>query len=397
MTLLSAIVTELRGRGVPVGIQEMLALAQALSKGLHESSLEQFYYVARALLVHDESRLDDFDQVFSHVFKGVPYAADQLLDEIRDWLSQPMGRPTLTDEEKAKLKELSREELLKMFEERLREQTERHDGGNYWIGTGGRSPFGTGGYHPSGISLRSGPPGPSGGGRSLIRSADARRYQGYRHDLVLDVRQIEVALRKLRSFDRQSSRLELDLDKTIDATARNFGELEIVMARPRHPSTRVILLMDVGGSMDPYAQLISQLFTAAKRATHWKELRTYYFHNCVYSRLYGTSGLREPIPVRELLRTCDTRYKLVIVGDAAMAPYELLSDGSFDTDGPARTGLDWLVTLRKHFTSSVWFNPELGGSWRGGETTAVIARVFPMFPLTLDGLEQGMALAAGRR
>src|SRR5579885_2277977 len=349
MKLLSEIVSELRGRGVRVGTQELLALADALSKGLHESSLEQFYYVARALLIHDESKLDDFEQVFAHVFRGVPYASDGILDEIREWLSQPIGRPELTEEEKAALQELTREELLKLFEERLREQSERHDGGGYWIGMGGRSPFGTGGYHPSGISLRSGPAGPSAGGRSLIRSADPRRYRPYRHDLVLDVRQLEVALRKLRSFDRQSARPELDLERTIDATARNFGELELVMSRPRRPSTRVILLMDVGGSMDPYASLVSQLFSAAKRATHWKELRSYYFHNCVYSRVYGTSGLREPLRVRDLMRSCDSRYKLVIVGDAAMAPYELLGEGSTYAGEDDKTGLEWLVALRKHF------------------------------------------------
>jgi uncharacterized protein with von Willebrand factor type A (vWA) domain len=211
------------------------------------------------------------------------------------------------------------------------------------------------------------------------------------------VRQLEVALRKLRSFDRESSRPELDLEKTIDATARNFGELEIVFGKPRRPNTRVILMMDVGGSMDPYANLVSQLFSAAKKATHWKELRTFYFHNCVYSRVYGTTGLREALPVKELLRQCDSRYKLVMVGDAAMAPYELLADGSSYFEGENRTGVDWLVTLRKHFPHCVWFNPELGGSWRGGESVQVISRIFPMYPLTISGLEEGLGKIASKR
>ncbi|HUP57210.1 MAG TPA: VWA domain-containing protein [Bdellovibrionota bacterium] len=390
-SVLTALVRELRGRGVRVGTQELVALASALSKGLHDSSLEQFYYVARALLIHDESKLDDYDQVFAHVFKGVAYSSQSLLDEIRDWLSDPKMRPDLTEEERKAIRELSREELLRMFEERLQEQTERHDGGNHWIGTGGTSPFGTGGFHPSGISLRqAGQAGAPGGGRSILRSADARRYRPYRQDLVLDVRQVEVALRKLRSFDRDSSRPELDLEGTIDATAKNFGELGLKFRKSKRPDTRVILMMDVGGSMDPFASLVSQLFSAARRATHWKELRTYYFHNCVYDRVYSTSGLREPMKVKDLLRQCDSRYKLVFVGDAAMAPYELLSDGSFYADD-TKSGLDWLVTLRKHFPKSVWLNPAPGGGWRGTDTVGVIARVFPMYPLTIAGLEEGLA------
>jgi uncharacterized protein with von Willebrand factor type A (vWA) domain len=277
--LIGALVSELRARKIAVGLQETVALAGALSRGLHESSLEQFYFVARSLLVHDESDLDEFDQVFAHVFKDVPYSSLAITEELRDWLADPIARRELTDEERAAIDVLDAQELLKMFEERLKEQKERHDGGAYWIGTGGTSPFGTGGTNPNGISLRSGSPGSTGGGRSMIRSADARRYRSYRHDLVLDVRQVEVALRKLRTMDRSNSRPELDIEKTIDATARNFGELEPVMSKSKRPNTRVILMMDVGGSMDPFASMVSQLFSAAKRATHWKELRTYYFHN----------------------------------------------------------------------------------------------------------------------
>jgi uncharacterized protein with von Willebrand factor type A (vWA) domain len=375
-------------------MQEIVALAGALAHGLHENSLEQFYLVARSLLIHDESDLDEFDQVFSHVFKGVAYSSLAIAQELRDWLSDPAARKRLSEEERAALEEIAPDELLRMLEERLKEQKERHDGGNYWIGTGGTSPLGTGGTHPSGISLRNGAPGSTGGGRSMIRSADARRYRSYRHDLVLDVRQVEVALRKLRSFDRETSRPELDIEATVDATARNLGELEPVFRKPKRPNTRVILMMDVGGSMDPFAALASQLFSAAKRATHWRELRTFYFHNCVYSRVYRTDGLREPVLLRDLMRECDARYKLIIVGDAAMASYELMTS-DFTYREKSLTGLDWLVALRRHFTDSVWLNPDPPQYWEGG-TAQTIGQVFPMYPLTITGLDEGLRKLKGR-
>lgn len=401
--MITRLLQELRDRRVPVGTQELVALAEAMAKGLHGNSLDQFYLVARAVLVHDEAHLDDFDQVFSHLYKGVPYASKAILDDIEEWLKNPLNRPELTDEEKAALQELGVDELRRMFEERLREQKERHDGGGYWIGTGGRSPFGTGGYHPTGISLRGASPrAPGSGGRSSLRSADARLYQRYRNDLVLDVRQVEVALRKLRSFDRDTPLRELDVEGSVDATARNFGELELMFRKPRRPNTRVILMMDVGGSMDPYAALVSQLFSAAKRATHWKELRSYYFHNCIYGRVYKTDGLREPVPLKELFRECEgSRYKLIIVGDASMASYELMgwdSDvfgaggaGDRTPEGQPLSGLHWLLRLRDRFRDSVWLNPDGAPSyWGGPSTVEVISKVFPMFPLTLSGLEEGL-------
>ncbi len=383
------LIRELRQRKVPVGTQELVALAQAMSHGLHQNSLDEFYYMARSILIHNESHLDDFDQVFSHLYKGIAYTSKLLLDELEEWLKDPRNRPELTDEEKAALKELDMEELRKMFEERLKEQKERHDGGGYWIGTGGRSPFGTNGYHPSGISLRNGPRAPGGGGRSVISMADARRFRSYRSDLILDVRQVEVALRKLRSFDRDGRQVELDIEKTVDATARAFGELEVVLRKPRKPNTRVILMMDVGGSMDPFATLVSQLFSATKRATHWKELRTYYFHNSVYGRLYQTDELREPVMVRDLLRECDSRYQLIFVGDASMAPYELMGPSwTMDEKAEQITSIQWLLKLREHFPRSIWLNPDQS-PW-GTTTVEAIASVFPMFPLTIDGLETGL-------
>jgi uncharacterized protein with von Willebrand factor type A (vWA) domain len=288
------------------------------------------------------------------------------------------------------LEGLDLEELRRLFEERMREQKGRHDGGNRWIGTGGTSPFGAHGAHPTGVRV-----GPHGGGRSAMAVADARAYRAYRSDLVLDVRQIEVALRKLRSLAREGSERELDLEETIDQTAKNGGELEIVVRPPRKPNVRVLLLMDVGGSMDPHAELVSQLFSAAKRASNFRELKTYYFHNCIYGSVYSTEALREPVRVRDVLLHCDRTWKLVFVGDAAMHPAELLGGGDWYatrdlTGSDAMAGVRWMQTLADHFDKSAWLNPDPPNYWRGG-TAETLAGIFSMYPLTLEGLGEAMA------
>ncbi len=385
---------ELRKRKVPVGTQEAVALARALAADLHESSLEGFYFVARSLLVHSETHLDDFDVVFAGYFRGAQIEAKRIAEELYEWLKNPIKMRELSDEEREAIEALDLEEVLRRFEERLKEQKERHDGGNRWIGTGGTSPFGRGGEHPQGIQV-----GPTGGGGrgGAIKTADARKYRPYRSDVVLDIRQIEVALRKLRAFAREGLDQELDIDGTIDATARNAGELEIVTRPPRRPNTRVILMMDVGGSMDPHAQVMSQLFSAAKRASHWRELRTYYFHNCVYGRVFKTEGFQDPIRVTDLLAECDKHYKLVFVGDAAMAPYELLGAPGYGEEGKV-PGVAWLMALREHFERSVWLNPDGVGTYPH-PTVDAIASIFPMFALTLEGLGQGVSelIRGGRR
>ncbi|RLB51080.1 MAG: VWA containing CoxE family protein [Deltaproteobacteria bacterium] len=387
---------ELRAREIPVGMQEALNLAHALGEGLHDSSLNGFYYVARALLVHTEAHLDDFDQAFRKHFHGVEVEAKKLKDELFDWLRDAAERrPELTDEERAMLEHYDLDELRRMFEERLAEQDERHDGGNRWIGTGGTSPFGhSGSAARQGIRV-----GGPGGGRSAIKVADARLYRGYRSDVTLDVRQMSVALRKLRAYVREGGEEELDLDGTIDATASNAGELEIVTRPPRRPNTRVILLMDVGGSMDPYALLVSRLFTAASKSTHFKELRTYYFHNCVYGYVYRTEKFDDPVRISDLIAECGPHYKLIVVGDALMAPYELLhAGGSLDLGDEAGVeGIVWLMRLQDHFHRSAWLNPEPGRFWYGN-TIEYVANVFDMYPLTLAGLGEAMGhLIKGRR
>lgn len=376
---------ELRARKVPVGTQEAVALAGALARGLHESSLDGFYLVARALLIHDEKHLDAFDEAFGKFFEGLEPKALELQQNLLDWLRDAKERlPDLTPEERAMLEQFDRAELEKLFEQRLKEQQERHDGGNRWIGTGGTSPFGNSGrVARPGVRVGGG-----GGRRSAVTVAGQRNYREYRDDLVLDVRQLGLALRKLRAFSREGQPDELDLDNTIDKTAKNLGELEVVTRAPRKSNTRVILLMDVGGSMDPYAHLVSRLFTAAKKATHFRELRTYYFHNCIYGRVYKDARMSQPLKISELFSQTDRKHKLILVGDALMAPWELMTVSGWQEDEGVE-GVTWMMRLREHFQASAWLNPEaVGGWWQ--PTIDVLRRVFPMYPLTLEGLGEAV-------
>lgn len=379
----------LRSLKVPVGAQEAIQLAAALEAGLHDASLEGFYHVARAILVHSEAHYDAFDQAFAHTFQGAELQAKQLRSEILDWLEEAIERPAeLTDEERAMLEQYDLETLKRMFEERLEEQKERHDGGNKWIGTGGTSPFGH-----SGAAARQGiRVGGKGGGRSAVQIAQKRAWQGYRDDLTLDVRQMQLALRKLRAFAREGAEDELDVEGSIDATAKNAGELEVVLRPPRRPNVRVLLVMDVGGSMEPYAHLCSRLFSAASKATHFKELRHYYFHNCVYGHVYEDERFTKPKKVRDLLAECGPHYKLIMVGDALMAPYELLqAGGSIDLGDENRVeGIRWLQTMQEHFERSCWLNPEPEKYWHGN-TIEYVRSVFDMFPLTVQGLGEAVS------
>ena len=285
-----AFLYELRTRKVPVGTQEAIALAHALKEGLHDSSIDGFYDVARALLVHDEKHLDAFDQAFSKYFEGVQTDALKLHHDLLEWLKDAgMDREALSPQEQALIDQMDPHELEKLFQDRLNEQTERHDGGNRWIGTQGTSPFGH-----SGRAARAGiRVGGASRHRSAISVAGERSFRNYRDDLILDVRQLGIALRKLRAFTREGHADEIDLDSTIDKTARNLGDLEVALRAPRKSIARVILLMDVGGSMDPYANLVSRLFSAAKKSTHFRELKIYYFHNCVYGRVYKSARLSD--------------------------------------------------------------------------------------------------------
>jgi uncharacterized protein with von Willebrand factor type A (vWA) domain len=376
---------ELRRRKLPVSTHEWMALMQAMAMGLHESSLDGFYRLCRTLCVKDIAHYDAYDEAFLAYFKDVHTDALRLTEELQAWLADPRALDGLTEEQREALRALDLEQLRALFEQRLREQKERHDGGNRWIGTGGTSPFGTGGKNPT--ALRVG----GGGGRSAMAVADERRFREYRRDIVLDVRQIDVALRGLRRLGREGAQEELDLDETVDETCRNAGELEIVFRPPRRNRVKVVLLMDVGGSMDPHAELVSRLFTAASRAGRFAKFRSFYFHNCVYNSVYEDALFRKGLPVADLLATSDRDEKLVVVGDALMHPAELLdAGGSLYLSSQTRaSGIEWLRRLAHHFRSVAWLNPEPDRFWVG-TTIEVIASVLPMFPLTLDGLAQAV-------
>lgn len=376
---------ELRNRGVKVGLAEAMAMAQALSLDLHETSLDGFYDVAKALCVHREQDLDNFDTAFAVYFKGIEFESVKLTEELLEWLKNPVDKRELSDEERAMLEKLDLEEVRRMMKERIQQQRGRHDKGNRWIGTGGTSPFGRGGTNPGGVAV-----GQGSGARGAMARAEAHDFRPLRGDIVLDVRQIEIALRRLRAFTREGAELELDIDESIRETARNAGELEVVLRPERRPSVKVLLLLDVGGSMDPHIELCERLFSAAKRATHWKKLETYYFHNVIYKKVYKTTALRDGVLVDDLMKQCDANWRLVVVGDALMHPTELLSPGW----GEEQPGIVWLDRIARHFRKTVWLNPEPERMWYG--TAAAIRKVFPMYRLSLDGLSQAMKHLADR-
>ncbi|HYB99229.1 MAG TPA: VWA domain-containing protein [Candidatus Limnocylindrales bacterium] len=384
----------LRDEGVPVGTQEWLTLMDAMAMGLHGSSLQRFYHLARACLIKHEGHFDAFDRVFARVFHGVEGSLDKLTEEILEWLRDPKSFPQLTPEQLAELQRLTGDELMRRFLETLAEQDERHDGGNRWVGTGGRSPFGHGGVHPTGI--RVGGPGRS---RSAMKVAEERHFEDYRTDVKLDVRQLKVALRRLRQLTRHGSAVELDLDETIDETCRNAGEIEMVFRPPRRNDVRVLLLMDVGGTMTPYYEPVSRLLTALHEQRGLRAFESYYFHNCIYDHVYTSARLTRAsaVPTTQVLRTHEPFWKVILVGDAAMHPAELLEPfGGIDPrQTTATTGLTWMQRVAEHFDRAVWLNPEDRKVWTHTHTTRILERVFPMFPLTVDGITDAVRLLVG--
>jgi uncharacterized protein with von Willebrand factor type A (vWA) domain len=381
----------LRNRGLPISSTELLTLLEAMEKGLHQDSIDHFYILARALLVKRPEQYDIYDLAFAEYFHDATVDWSQfskdLPDELMNWLRDPQAMRQLTPTELEALEKLDLEELRKRFEERLAEQTERHDGGNKWIGTGGTSPFGHGGTNPAGIRV-----GGPGGGRSAVQVAMNRRFKNLRTDGVLDVRQFSTALKRLRILAKDGREEELDLEETIDETARNFGEIELVFKQPRKNEVKLLLLMDVGGSMTPYSQLTSLLFSAAHQASHFKQFESYYFHNCPYETVYTDMSRRKGIKTAELLKKVDSTWRCIIVGDAAMAPYELMeSGGSSDMFYINKDpGIVWLKRLIEKMPQSVWLNPDSPKYWRSFYTVNVISSIFPMFPLSLEGLDDAI-------
>lgn len=387
----------LRREGVPVSITEWMTLMEALSVGLAESSLSGFYYLARAILVKSESHFDQYDLAFQTYFQGME-TPEQLLDQVSQWMENPLPPKMFSEEERNELlKKLGLpdwESLKAALEERLRTQDGAHHGGGNWIGTGGTSPFGHSGFHPGGVRI-----GGESYGQSAVKVATERNYRDYRSDETLGVRQFEVALRKLRQF---STRLDgvkdqLDLEDTIDETCKNAGRLKLVWTRPRKNSVKVIVLMDVGGSMTPYANICSQLFSAVHKSSHFKDLKFYYFHNCLYDLLYldASNNPKKAVKTEDILRSLNSDYKVIIIGDAAMAPSELMmSDGNIYWGiGNEEPGVTWLERVAKKFPYNVWLNPLPEKYWErvhGSQTLKIVRDMFPMFELTLEGLDRAI-------
>ena len=373
---------------VPVSVREFLTLLEALKSGVIDPSIDEFYQLSRMTLVKDEQYFDRFDQVFGSYFKGVEQIIALSPDIPVDWLEKKLQR-VLSEEEKAALQKLGGPEALrKRLEELLKEQKEWHGGGNKWIGAGGSSPFGHSGYHPEGIRIG----GESAGNRTAIKVWETREFKDYDSNLALGTRNIKVALRRLRRFARQGSALELDLDKTIHSTAANAGMLDIQMRPERHNQVKVLLLMDVGGSMDDHIQRIAELFSAAK--AEFKHLEHYYFHNCVYEHLWQSNRRRrdQVTATQDIINKYSPDYKLIFVGDATMSPYEILSPNGSVEYNNKEAGAVWINRLIDHFPHFAWLNPEPESIWEYRQSIDIMKNLMKdrMYPVTLNGLESAM-------
>ena len=370
-----------------------MTLMEALSRGMAFSSLYGFYCLARAVLVKSETHYDRYDMAFHHCFKGIE-TTEELTERALKWLENALPPLLISPEERKLFQEWDLDELRRQLEERLKEQKGEHHGGGKWIGTGGTSPFGHSGYHPAGVRLG----GPS-VNKSAVKVAAERKFRGFRADETIGVRQFEVALRKLRQLSSkvEGPKDELDIDETIQSTADKGGILELVWSRARKNTVKLALIMDSGGSMDAHIRICSQLFSAVNKATHFKDLKFLYFHNCIYEHLFldPSCSLRNSIKTEDFLRTVEPDYKIIIVGDASMAPSELtMVGGAIDWNvSNNEPGIVWLHRIASHFEHLVWLNPIPAEYWRwtlGAYTIAMIKEIIPMFELTLEGLDSAI-------
>lgn len=380
---------QLRQEGLKTSITELLDLLDALEKQVVFGDIEAFYYLARLTLVKDESQYDRFDRAFAAYFEGV-HAVDLAQQIPQEWLINSLQRQ-LTEEEKAKLQSLGGlEELLKAFRERLQEQQKRHAGGNKWIGTGGTSPFGAYGFHPEGIRV-----GQEGSNAwRAVKVWDKREFRDLDTDEELNNRSLKIALRKLRRFARTGAATELDLPETIRATGQQGGLLDLRYQPERHNAVKVLILFDVGGSMDDYIYECQQLFDAVR--AEFKHLEYYYFHNCVYEGVWKSNQRRyqEQIPIRELINTYSRDYKLIFVGDATMGPYEIAYPGGSVEHWNEEPGQVWLQRLLQHFSHAVWLNPQPMVRWPYYHSIQMVRDIMNgrMVPLTLSGLQEATQL-----
>jgi uncharacterized protein with von Willebrand factor type A (vWA) domain len=391
----------LRSAKLPVSVKEYLTLLEALQKGVvgpntqqaygaaetSGYSIDDFYFLARTALVKDEKHYDKFDRAFGAYFKGVELLTDFGKEVPLEWLRKNLEL-NLSPEELAKIEKMGWDALMETLKKRLEEQKERHEGGNKWIGTGGTSPFGAYGQNPQGIRIGQ----DKGRNKSAVKVWDQRAYRDYDDTQELGTRNIKVALRRLRKFAREGHEDELDLDETIRKTAANAGYLDITMRPERHNNVKVLLLMDVGGTMDEHIARVEELFSAAK--TEFKHLEFYYFHNCVYDFMWKNNRRRyaEKFDTWDIIRKYNKDYKLVFVGDATMSPYEILQPGGSVEYNNEEAGAQWLQRLINAFPKFAWINPEPQGVWQYRQSISVVAQIMQqrMYPLTLRGLEDAM-------
>jgi hypothetical protein len=378
----------LRDAGIPVTTRELLDLLEGLRQHLVMGSVDDFYLFSRACLVKDEKYYDRFDRAFGAHFRDLE-SLDDVIEALipDDWLRAEFMK-NLSEEDKARIESLGGlEKLIEEFKKRLDEQKERHEGGNKWIGTGGTSPFGQRGYHPEGIRV-----GPEGGNRKAVKVWDRRDFRNLDDSVELGTRNIKVALRRLRKFARTGSADELDLDDTIRSTARNAGLLDIRMVPERHNAVKVLLFFDVGGSMDPHVRVCEELFSAAR--TEFKHMENFYFHNFLYESVWRNNLRRhnERTSLMDILHKYGHDYRVIIVGDAAMSPYEILQPGGSVEHWNDEAGDVWLRRLRATYEKAVWINPVPEDEWEFTQSISITHQLMEgqMYPLTLRGLEDAM-------
>ncbi|MGZ8288137.1 MAG: vWA domain-containing protein [Telluria sp.] len=378
----------LKDAKVPVSIKEFLSLLEAMEKGVIAPSMDDFYYLSRLTLVKDEANFDKFDRAFAQYFKGVQAAFEGNKAIPLDWLVKRMERE-LTAEQRSQLEKFGYDKLMDRLNELLKEQKERHEGGSKWIGTGGTSPFGNGGTNPEGVRI-----GGAGRNRTAVKVWDQRSYKDYDAERELGTRNIKIALRRLRKFAREGLEEELALDATIRATASNAGYLDIRMQPERKNKIKVLMLLDVGGSMDDHIERTEELFSAAR--TEFKNMEFFYFHNCVYDYLWKNNRRRssERFPTWDILRKYPPDTKLIFVGDATMSPYEILQPGGSIEYNNEEAGAEWLARFCNAFPKFAWLNPEPEAAWNYRQSISVIRQIMNqrMFPLTIEGLERAMRL-----
>jgi uncharacterized protein with von Willebrand factor type A (vWA) domain len=378
---------ELRAAGISASLKEHLVLLEALQKEVIRRSPEEFYYLSRATFVKDEGLLDRFDQVFSKVFKGIETTYGTQEEDIPlDWL-KAVAEKYLSEEEMEKINSLgSWDEIMETLKERLEEQEKRHEGGSKWIGTGGTSPYGNSGYNPEGVRI-----GGEGGQKKAIKVWDKREFQNLDNSKMLGTRNIKVALRRLRKFAREGAADELDIDRTINGTAKQ-GWLDIHMRPERHNAVKLLLFLDVGGSMDPFIKLCEELFSAA--TTEFKNLEFFYFHNCPYEGLWKDNRRRfsERTNTWDVLHKYGHDYKLIFVGDASMSPYEITHPGGSVEHFNEEAGVTWMHRLTNTYPATAWLNPVPEKQWGYSQSVKIIRELMNdrMYPLTVDGLSDAM-------